>query len=470
MKRICLQHRFLENINNMQHRIQARKHRLSIAASVSFCFVIVAISNSIEPTFAHDQIPGKMPTGPVAIVGGDVYPIDSAVIRGGVVIVENGKITAVGTNKSVKIPQDAERVEATGMNVYPGLVNAYSDIGLREIDSVQETIDRMETGRLNPNVRSWVAINPDSELIPVARTGGVLTSLVAPGGSYIAGQAAVVRMDGWTWKDMLMVGPAAMIVSWEAMEPRAGTGTDLAKQRGQRYDQLDAMLEAAKRYQQRRDTDPDSQPIDLRMESLVAVAQGELPIIASADRRTTIESAVLYASERKLKLVIYGGYDAGLCDDLLKREKVAVILPGTYRLPLRRDDPYDAPYTLPARLHRAGVTFCIAAEQTGYPGGASNARNLPYHAGNAVAYGLDPDVALRSVTLSAAEILGVDDSVGSLTVGKEATLIVVQGDPLVVESQVIYAMIHGRPVDLGNKHLSLFRKYQEKYRRLEQPQ
>jgi imidazolonepropionase-like amidohydrolase len=470
MKMMSLRHWFLETFNNMVHLIQARKHQLSITGRFALCCVVVAFSNTIERSSAHDQIPGKMPAGPVAIVGGDVYPIDSAVIRGGVVIVENGKITAVGKDKSVKIPKDAERIEAAGMNVYPGLVNAYSDIGLREIDSVQETIDRVETGRLNPNVRSWVAINPDSELIPVARAGGVLTSLVAPGGSYVAGQAAVVRMDGWTWKDMLMVGPSAMIVSWEAMEPRGDSGTDLAKQRGQRYDELDALLDAAKRYDQRRKADPDSQPIDLRLESLVAVAQGELPIIASADRRTTIEAAVLYASERKLKLVIYGGYDAGLCSDLLKREKVAVILPGTYRLPLRRDDPYDSPYTLPARLHRAGVTFCIAAEQTGYPGGASNARNLPYHAGNAVAYGLDPEVALRSVTLSAAEILGVDDSVGSLTVGKEATLIVVQGDPLLVESQVTYAMIHGRPVDLGNKHLSLFRKYQEKYRRIEQPQ
>jgi len=183
----------------------------------------------------------------------------------------------------------------------------------------------------------------------------------------------------------------------------------------------------------------------------------------------SIVSRYRSATQRKLKLVIYGGYDAALCSDLLKREKVAVILPGTYRLPLRRDDAYDAPYTWPARLHREGVTFCIAAEQTGHPGGASNARNLPYHAGNAIAYGLDPEVALRSVTLAAAEILGVDDRVGSLTVGKEATLMWVQGDPLLVESQVTYAMIQGRPVDLGNKHLSLFRKYEEKYRRLENP-
>jgi imidazolonepropionase-like amidohydrolase len=441
----------------------------AVATRLGFCGVLSLLAMRGPVTAANDQIPGQLPVGPVAIVGGDVYPIDAEVIRGGVVVVEDGKIKAVGKAPTVTVPENAQRIDAAGMNVYPGLINAYSDIGLREIDSVSETIDRQEAGRLNPNVRSWVAINPDSELIPVARAGGVLTSLVAPGGPYIAGQAAVVRMDGWTWKDMLMVGPAAMIVSWEAMEPRGDSIAEVAKVRGERYDQLDALFDDAKRYEQRRSDNPSAQPVDLRLEALVAVAKGELPIIASADRRTTIEAAVLYASQRKFKLVIYGGYDAGLCSDLLKREKVAVILPGTYRLPIRRDDAYDAPYTLPARLHRAGVTFCIAAEQTGYPGGASNARNLPYHAGNAIAYGLDPEVALRSVTLSAAEILGVDDIVGSLTVGKEATLMVVQGDPLLVESQVNYAMIHGRPVDLGNKHLSLFRKYEEKYRQLEKP-
>lgn len=437
--------------------------------AISFVCLALPFASRSQALFGNDQIPGKLPDGPVAIVGGDVYPVDAPVIRGGVVLVENGKITAVGKKQSIKVPSDAIQVDAAGMNVYPGLINAYSDIGLREIDSVKETIDRTETGRVNPNVRSWVAINPDSELIPVARAGGVLTSLVAPDGPYIAGQAAVVRMDGWTWSEMLMVGPAAMIVSWDAMEPRGDSLVEVARERAERYDQLDALLDSAKRYQLRRQSNPKSQPIDLRLESLAEIADGQLPIIASADRRTTIEAAVLYAKQRKLKLVIYGGHDAELCSDLLVRENVAVILPGTYRLPIRRDEAYDAPYTLPGRLHRAGVKFCIAAEQTGYPGGASNARNLPFQAGNAVAYGLDPEIALRSVTLSAAEILGVDHLIGSLTVGKEATLMVVQGDPLVVESQVVYAMIHGRPVDLGNKHLSLFRKYQEKYRRMDAP-
>jgi len=430
-----------------------------------------AVALLVSPlAVAHDQIPGNLPAGPVMISGGTVHPIDAAPIAGGLVLVEQGRITAVGTAKQIPVPQGAELVDATGMNVYPGMFDAYSDIGLREIDAVSVTVDNRETGRINPNVRSWVAINPDSELIPVARSNGVLTSLVAPGGPYVAGQAGVVRLDGWTWKEMLMLGPAAMVVSWDAMEGRSGsTPAARARAREQRYAELDALLDEAERYAESRQANPDRQPVDLRLESLVAVARGELPVIATADNRGTIEAAVAYSVARGLRLIIYGGHDAADCAALLVRHRIPVILPGTFRLPLRRDDAYDAPYTLPARLHQAGVRFCIAAERTGYPGGASNARNLPFQAGNAVAYGLAHDVALRAVTLSPAEILGVADRVGSLTVGKEATLLVVEGDLLEVESQVKYAMIHGRPVDLGNKQISLYRKYQEKYRRLPSP-
>jgi imidazolonepropionase-like amidohydrolase len=422
------------------------------------------------PTDANDQIPGDLPKGPVAILGGTVYPLDAAAIPDGVVLVEAGRITAVGPSGQVPIPAGAQVVDAKGKNVYPGMIDAYSDIGLREIDAVDVTVDNRETGRINPNVRSWVAINPDSELIPVARSTGVLTSLVAPTGPLLAGQAGVVRLDGWTWEEMLMLGPAAMVISWDALESRGGDDDNpqaRAKAREKRYQELDDLLTQAQRYAVLREASPEQQPIDLRLEALVALARGQLPLIAAADHRGTIEAAVAYAVSRNLRLIIYGGHDAPACAELLTRHQVPVILPGTFRLPLRRDDAYDSAYTVPARLHQAGVKFCIAAERSGYPGGASNARNLPFQAGNAVAYGLDPNVAVRAITLSAAEILGVADQVGSLSPGKEATLLVVEGDLLEVDSQVRYAMIRGRPVDLGNKQISLYRKYQEKYRRLE---
>ncbi len=429
--------------------------------------VLIAFQGDWSRAAASDQIPGQLPEAVVAIVGGTVHPVDSPVIAEAVVLVKDGMITAVGPATKVEVPAGAIIVDAVGLNVYPGLINAYSDIGLREIDTVGVTVDNLEVGRINPNVRSWVAINPDSELIPVARSAGVLTSLVAPGGPYFGGQAGVVRMDGWTPTEMLLLGPAAVVIAWDALEPRSDSPEKRRKARAESYEQLAELLAAARRYAQRRELAADSQAIDLRLDALLRVVRGELPIIAAADRREAIEAAVGFAAEHDLKLIIYGGHDAAACADLLRQSEVPVILPGTYRLPLRRDDPYDAPYTLPARLHQAGVQFCIAAERSGYPGGASNARNLPYHAGNAVAYGLSQSEALRAITLSAAEILGVDASIGSLTSGKEATLLVVKGDMLQTDSHVRYAMIHGRPVDLGNKQLSLYRKYEEKYRRLE---
>lgn len=434
---------------------------LAVGIGIGNCVVHRSVA------WTHDQIPGELPPGPVAIVGGTVHRVDAPVIDDGVVLVQDGKITAVGAREDVPVPEDAAIVEAEGLNVYPGLINAFSDIGLREIEAVDVMIDRTETGRLNPNVRSWVAINPDSELIPVARSGGVLTSLVAPTGPYLAGQAGVIRMDGWTADEMLLRGPAAIVISWDALEPSHDSPEQRRKLRAERYEQLDQLLETARHYGQRREQTPQSQPIDLRLQALQPVLSGQLPLIAVANRREPIEAAVTFATERKLKLIVYGGYDAAACAELLKASQVPVIVPGTYRLPLRRDDPYDAPYTLPARLQEAGVKFCIAAEPSGYPGGAANARNLPFQAGNAVAYGLGESDALRAMTLSSAEILGIDGAVGSLTVGKEATLLVCNGNILQAASQIQYAMIHGRPVDLGNKHRSLYEKYQEKYRRLD---
>lgn len=430
---------------------------------------LALVATALCPLAAHDQIPGQLPGRPVAIVGGTVYRVDAPPLPRGVVVLDGQRIAAVGP-AGTAVPEGAELIDAEGLNVYPGLINAYSDIGLREIDAVSVTVDTTETGRVNPNVRSWVAINPDSELIPVARSGGVLTSLVAPQGPYLAGQAGVVRMDGWTWQEMLLRGPAAMVINWDALERRGSSGSveEQARARQQRYDQLDELLATAGRYVRRRQQVADDQPVDVRLEALAMVLEGQLPLVVSADRRGALESAVAWAAARDLRLVIYGGYDAAAAAELLSRHDVPVILPGTFRLPLRRDDPYDAPYTLPAKLQAAGVRFCMAAERSGYPGGASNARNLPHQAGNAVAYGLDAADALRAITLSAAEILGVEDRVGSLAVDKEATLLIVQGDILQVEARVEQAFIHGRPVDLGNKQISLYRKYQEKYRQIDQ--
>ncbi|TWT97305.1 amidohydrolase family protein [Neorhodopirellula pilleata] len=438
---------------------------LRIAVRFSFVWTSVAlISNALS---AHDQVPGAPQRKPILIHGGTLHIGNGEIVEKGSILLVDGKIQAVG--RRVDAPEKAISIDATGQHVYPGLIESMTDLGLREISAVDVTVDSTEWGNENPNVRSWIAVNPDSELIPVARAGGVLLAHVAPGGSFLRGQSALIALDGWTIQDMAVRAPAGMCVDWETLTPRGSDDADTVKKREERLQQLDDWLDRAERYgiaqEEAANTESRAIATDVRLESLLPVLSRELPIIAHADALAAIRSAVAYTQARGLRLVIYGGHDAGDCAELLKRYRIPVIIAGTYRLPRQRDDDYDAPYTLPARLESAGVKFAIAGEQPGYPGGASNARNLPYHAGCAVAYGLDREAAVKAITLSPAEILGVDDRLGSLETGKDATLIIVDGDVLESPSNVQQAFIEGRTVDLGNRHRTLFEKYRRKYSR-----
>ncbi len=415
------------------------------------------------PLNAHDQIPGKPQTHPIVIKNATIHPVDRPTIVDGWVLLEDGLITAVG--KAVAVPESAVEIDGSGKHVYPGLIESVSDIGLLEISAVAATDDRIELGDRNPNVRSWVAVNPDSELIPVARAGGVLTAMTAPLGKWMRGQSAVLNLDGWTVSEMALLAPAGLYVNWSAMHPRKAQKDkedDSAKREKQLAD-LDAWLDEARRYGEARAARPEETPTDQRLESLLPVINGTRPLIAEADLQAEIESAVAYAQAQSLRLVIHGGYDAEGCSELLSKFNIPVIVGSTYRLPLRRDDPYDACFTLPRRLHQAGIRFSIAGEGPGAAGGSSNLRNLPYHAAVAVGHGLSQDLALRSITLSAAEILGVADRIGSITAGKDATLMITDGDILEIETNVIDAFIQGRKVDLGSRHKTLYEKYKKKY-------
>jgi len=416
-----------------------------------------------SPALSHDQIPGAPQTRPIMISGAMIHVVDGPVIEQGSILFDHGKITAVG--QQLALPRGAEQIDATGKHVYPGLIESMTDLGLREIAAVSETADHSERGSLNPNVQSWVAINPDSELIPVARAGGVLLALVCPRGDWLRGRSAVVQLDGWTPAEMTLLPTAGLCVNWNAMHPRESDAKKRAGKQAEKFKELDDLIEAARRYGKARAARPEQTATNLRLESLLSVVEGTLPLIAEANRQEVIESAVTYAQSNGLRLVIYGGYDAADCAELLKRYDIPVIIGSVYRLPLRRHDPYDAPFTLAQRLQAAGIRYCIGGEGDGSPGGAANTRNLPYHAACAVAFGLTREQAIRSITLSAAEILGVDDRVGSLTVGKDATLIVCDGDLLETKSNVTTAFIQGRRVDLRSRHTMLHEKYQTKYER-----
>jgi imidazolonepropionase-like amidohydrolase len=424
---------------------------------------LLAAGVLLRSAAASTEVPGAPQERPIAIVNATVHPVGSPTIEGGTLLFDQGRIVAVGPE--IDIPDDAEQIDGQGQHVYPGLFSAGGQLGLVEINSIRATIDTSETGELNPNARAQVAANPDSELIPVTRVNGVLLCLSIPDGSLVSGSSAVLQLDGWTWEDMTLKASAGMHIRWPRMRaarqwPERRSGREQAEQHAEQLQQLEEFFGRAEQYRRGRTDDS----IDVRYEAMLPVLDGSLPVIAAADSQQQIESAVAFAARWKLRLIIYGGYDAEACAPLLRQHGVPVIIPAVYRLPLRRSDPFDAAYTLPHRLHQAGVPFCIAGVDQF---AASNLRNLPYHAATAVAYGLDRDAAIRAITLSPAEILGVADRVGSLEPGKDATLIVATGDPLETETQVLHAFIEGRRVQLTNRHLRLWQKYQEKYRRLE---
>ncbi|MGH7724500.1 MAG: amidohydrolase family protein [Candidatus Eiseniibacteriota bacterium] len=428
-----------------------------------FAGVLHAVS-----AIAAVPVPGLGQTRPIAIVGATIHPVSGPVIPNGTIVFADGKIVAVGTQSAVTVPADAERVEGTGRHVYPGLFDPYTRIGLTEIGSVRATNDYAELEAVAPNVSAQVAFHPESEIIPVTRTNGVLLALIAPIGGVLSGQASVMMLDGWTWADMTLASPVAMHVNWPAMVVERGSGGTAAEDR--QRDARDRALGALKQsfadarayWQAKRGAGGKTlHGNDQRWEAMIPVLERRLPLLVSANEVHQIEAAVAFAAAESLKLVIHGGYDAPFVARLLVEHDVPVIVSSIYRLPARRAAAYDDPYTLPERLRKAGVRFAIGAGANGW-----NDRNLPYHAATAAAYGLPAEDALRAITLSPAEILGVANRVGSLEPGKDATLFVSNGDVLEEPTQVERAYIQGRNVDLSDKQKVLYDKYREKYRRL----
>lgn len=421
--------------------------------------MLVGVGLLSQPVaMANDQIPAGPQTKPIALVEGTVHPVASEPIENGIVLFENGVITAVGTD--VELPKGTVKVSIKGKHVYPGLFESHTQIGLVEFPSTPSTVDSLEVGSINPNVKANVAVNPDSEVIPVTRANGVLLAVTAPEGGQISGQASVLQLDGWTYEDLTLKEGAGMMVRWPGGRRfrRRGGGDDNSSS-----DPLEALrdlLKEARRYQSLRSNADNQQPLDLRLEALTKVLDGQLPIIAQADSLEQIESAVGFCSQENLRLIILGGYDAPHCAALLKKHDVPVIVAATHRMPQNRSDAYDNAYSLPARLQDAEIPFAISGT------GRSetwNSRNLPYHAATAVAFGLSQEDAIRSITLSPAEIFGVADKVGSLEVDKHATLFVCDGNPLEIPTQVEMAFVQGRKIDLSSKHVQLWEKYKTKY-------
>lgn len=435
---------------------------------ILICLLALVIkTNGQQPP---KEIPAPPQSHPIALVGGTIHTVSGSVIERGTILFEKGKITAIGSN--VTLPPQTEIIDVSTKNIYPGLIDACTNLGLVEIGAVRATRDLQETGTINPNIRAEVALNPESELIPVARANGITLALIMPQGGIISGTAAVIELDGWTWEEMTMKAPAGMVVNWPSMTITRGwwerrSEEEQIKDRDKAINELRNAFHNARAYMNAKRSEQQSgitrHNTDLRWEAMIPVLEKKIPVLMHANDVQQIQAAVAWAEQENVNIVIIGGHDSWLATEILKRNNIPVIVTPIHRLPSRRWESYDSPFTLPKKLLDAGIRFCIAGHANG-----SNSRNLPYHAATAAAYGLPKDEALKAITLYAAQILGIDDRVGSLEVGKDATLIITNGDPLEITTNVEMEFIQGKKIQLTSRHTRLYEKYKEKYRRLQE--
>ena len=407
--------------------------------------------------------------GSVAIVGATVHTVSSGTIESGVVVFQAGKIIAVG-GPGTPFPDSAKRIDAAGKHLYPGMIATDSQVGLVEISSVPGSVDTAEIDDFNSDLRAEVAVNASSEHIPVTRANGVTHTLTIPRGGMIMGASALLRMDGWSWEEMTALSLAGMHLAF----PGGGGGgfgfffgpppsdDEIEKQRKEALERIDKMLDAARAYDRAISAQGAPRPdVDVKLEGLGPVVRGEIPMILHTRGARAIKAALEWAQEQELRIVILDSGDTWRAAEELAAANVPVIISSVMAVPGNPDDAYDARYANAAALHAAGVRFAIA-DGGGGPG--TDDRNLPYQAGMAAAYGLPKDAALRSVTLSPAEILGVGDSLGSIDVGKSASLVLTDGDMLEIRTQVIGEWIDGRAIDLETKHTRLWKKWRDRPR------
>jgi imidazolonepropionase-like amidohydrolase len=405
------------------------------------------------PWAADPKIPAP-PREKLAIVHATLVPVGAPAVSDGTLVIENGIITAMGP--ALAPPAGARVIDATGLFVYPGLIDGGVQLGLTEIDSVVGTVDTSEVDPNQPDLHAVRALNAATTHIPVARGNGTTTAVVAPRGGFMRGQSAVVHLDGWTGPEMCVVDPLALAIDFPAQraDDPEKTAEENAKEREKAYKsstkELKDSIERAIAYSKR----PKGGARDPKLEALAPYALGTRPIVFSVGSARDAVGAVRFAEEHNLKCVLAAGtQEIGRVAGLLAEKEVPVLLGFVTTLPGRREDPYDTCYSAPRILHAAGVKFGFAS------GDSANARNLPFQAGMAIAYGLPADAALRAVTLSTAEILGIDEKLGSLAVGKSADVIVTDGSPLEVRTHVKHEIIGGREVDLSSKHTQLYEKY-----------
>src|SRR5208283_141775 len=417
----------------------------------------VAIMLAFAPSLRTRAAAGAGAASPshvYAIRGAKVVTLAGSPMEHGTVVIRDGKIAAVGS--SVDVPADAQVIDGKGLEVYPGLFDAITDLGLTEVEAVNATVDTTDVGTYNPQLVAMAAVHPASELIPVARANGITHALASPlggggfggGGEVISGRASAINLAGWTIEEMLIRRSVAMVVNWPTMETRTfdfatfslreRPFTEVKQEYDKKINELTTWIERARHYAQVMDKGSVANyDRDLKLEALAPVVRGQLPLLVLADDKREIRSAIEFCDKQKLKMILAGGSESYKVKDLLAAKHIPVILGPTQSLPRDEDASYDQSYVTAGQLAAAGIKIAFATFN------ASRARRLPYQAANCVPYGLPYEEALKAVTLYPAQILGLGDQLGTIEPGKMADLIVTDGDPLAIPTQVRYLFING---------------------------
>ena len=409
------------------------------------------------------------------LLGATVHTVSGATMPRGDVFVQDGKIAVVLDERmpaSTAFPIDARKIDLTGLHLYPGLIALNTELGLVEIGAIRATRDDREVGEFTPEVQSWLAVNPDSELLAVARANGVAYFEPVPLGALVAGQSGLLALDGWTSEQMTVKKAIALHVFWPGMgldttpkeraaEPKKWKSLeDQTKEHREKLKTLEDFFGDARAYAKARDTAKDAAAFRKvpSWEAMLPVVRGEVPITVHADDAREIRAAVKWAEANHFKIILAEARDAWRVAGLLASNNIPVIYNHVFTQPTRDVDAYDAHFAAPAVLQKAGVKVVF---------GLSGARdslvkNLPYDAAQAVAFGLPPEEALKGITLYPAQVAGVAERLGSIEAGKDATLFVSDGDILDIRSNVKRMWIAGKEVSLESRHTRFYEKYKNR--------
>jgi len=415
-------------------------------------------------SFGQNPAPGRTQERPIALMGATIHTGTGQVIQNGLITFDKGIITNVGDASTVRLnTNEMQVIDVSGKHIYPGLISPASLVGMQEIASVRATVDSREIGVLNPNIRSLIAYDSDSEIIPTIRNNGVLLTQAMPMGGTVSGSSSIMYADGWNWEDAVLRKDDGLWLNWPGYYAREFDFETFqaAIRKNERRDEairgLQATFAEAKAYADGAKT----ASANLRFEAMKGLFKGTQNLYVRADYAKDIIEAVRFAkSAGVVKVVIVGAEDANKVAGFLKENNVPVILSALHRLPNRQDEPTDMPYRLPGILQKAGVLVSLSYAEEWW-----RTRNLPFLAGTAAGFGVtDREEALKMITSNTAKILGIDGQVGTLETGKHATLVVSKGDLLDMRTNFVeHAFIQGRKVDLDDKHKRLYNKFKTKY-------